>query len=73
MKQWFEDRIGSAINGSNPMVMAELEGGYAVFGDVQFLPGYSVLLPKRHVSSLNELNIDERQSFLRDMSILLVY
>lgn len=70
MKQWFEDRIGSAINGSNPMVMTELEGGYAVFGDVQCLPGYSVLLPKRHVSSLNELNIDERQSFLRDMSIL---
>jgi len=51
MKQWFEDRIGSAINDSNPMVMAELEDGYAVFGDVQFLPGYSVLLPKRHVSS----------------------
>ena len=33
--QWLEDRIGSAISGTNPMVMAELEGGYAVFGDVQ--------------------------------------
>lgn len=70
MTQWYKDRIGSAINGSNPMVMAELEGGYAVFGDVQFLPGYSVLLPKRKVSSLNDLNMDERQAFLRDMSIL---
>ncbi|WP_224155798.1 hypothetical protein [Leuconostoc gelidum] len=44
MKQWFEDRMGSAINGSNPMVMTELEGGYAVFGDVQCLPGYTVLI-----------------------------
>lgn len=70
MSQWYENRIDSAINGTNPMVMAELEGGYAVFGDVQFLPGYSVLLPKRNVSSLNDLNINERTFFLRDMSIL---
>jgi diadenosine tetraphosphate (Ap4A) HIT family hydrolase len=68
--QWFEDRIGSAINGTNPMVMAELEGGYAVFGDVQFLPGYSVLLPKRKVAALNDLSLAERTIFLRDMSIL---
>ncbi|MFT9050278.1 HIT family protein [Liquorilactobacillus nagelii] len=70
MTEWYEDRIGSAIDGTNPMVMAELEGGYAVFGDVQFLPGYCVLLPKRNVSSLNDLNINERTYFLRDMSIL---
>lgn len=68
--KWYEDRVGSAINGTNPMVMAELNGGYAVFGDVQFLPGYSVLLPKRNASSLNDLNIKERTYFLRDMSIL---
>lgn len=70
MMKWYENRIASAINGTNPMVMAELKGGYAVLGDVQFLPGYSVLLPKRNVSSLNELDISERIAFLRDMSIL---
>lgn len=70
MVEWYNDRIASAINGTNPMVMKEMPGGYAVFGDVQFLPGYCVLLPKKNVSSLNELNIEERTLFLRDMSIL---
>ena len=44
MVNWQDDRIGSAINGTNPMVMSELPGGFAVFGDTQFLPGYSCLL-----------------------------
>ncbi|GAA3196870.1 HIT family protein [Lentilactobacillus kefiri] len=70
MHNWRENRIASAINGTNPMVMAELPGGFAVFGDTQFLPGYSVLLPKRQVASLNDLSIEQRTVFLRDMSIL---
>lgn len=60
MDNWQKNRISAAINGTNPMVMAELEGGYAAFGDTQFLPGYCVLLPKRNVASLNELSIVER-------------
>lgn len=70
MKKWYNNRIDSAVNGTNPMVMKEMTGGYAVLGDVQFLPGYSVLLSKRNLSSLNELNIKERTLFLRDMSVL---
>ncbi|KAA8372595.1 MULTISPECIES: HIT family protein [Leuconostoc] len=70
MENWYDNRIKSALNGTNPMVMKEMPGGFAVFGDVQFLPGYSVLLPKKDVSSLNDLDIDERTLFLRDMSIL---
>lgn len=70
MEKWYDNRIKSALNGTNPMVMKEMSGGFAVFGDVQFLPGYSILLPKKDVSSLNDLNIDERTLFLRDMSIL---
>lgn len=68
MAEWYEDRIGSAINGINPMVMVEMSGGFATYGDVQFLPGYTVLLPKRNVSSLNDLNLDESNRFLLDMS-----
>lgn len=67
---WEENRILSAKAGTNPMVLKELKGGYAVFGDVQFLPGYCVLLPKREVNSLNDLSLEERQQFLLDMSIL---
>ena len=35
---WQDNRIQAAIDGTNPMVMAELPGGFAVFGDVQFYP-----------------------------------
>ena len=68
--EWYENRILSAINGTNPMLIKELKGGYAVFGDVQFLPGYCVLLPKKEVNSLNVLSLEEREQFLSDMSIL---
>lgn len=70
MKDWREDRIGSAIDRTNPMVIAKLIGGFVALGDTQFLPGYCVLLPKRKVSSLNDLEIDERVAFLRDMSLV---
>lgn len=70
MTAWQQNRIGAALNGTNPMVMAEMPGGFAVFGDTQFLPGYSVLLPKRVVGSLNDLSVPERVRFLKDMSIL---
>ncbi|KAL3947815.1 HIT family protein [Lentilactobacillus hilgardii] len=70
MQTWQQNRIYSAINGTNPMVMARLSGGFAVMGDTQFLPGYAVLLPKREVTSLNDLSLSERTEFLKDMSIL---
>jgi hypothetical protein len=38
------DRIGAALRGENPTVLRRLRAGFAVIGDVQFLPGYSVLL-----------------------------
>jgi len=70
MADWRDDRILATQNGTNPMVMATLPGGYAVMGDTQFLPGYSVILPKHFVTSLNELSLTERVAFLRDMSLL---
>ncbi len=41
---WKEDRIGSALRGENPTVLAQMPGGFAVMSDVQWLPGYCVLL-----------------------------
>jgi diadenosine tetraphosphate (Ap4A) HIT family hydrolase len=70
MTDWKNNRILSAISGTNPMVIKELPGSYAVIGDTQFLPGYCVLLPKKEVGSLNELDLNERNAFLNDMSIL---
>ncbi|MGX4600083.1 HIT family protein [Faecalimicrobium sp. JNUCC 81] len=70
MKEWQKNRIESAKNGTNPMLMIETNGGFAVFGDTQFLPGYCVLLPKKNVFSLNDLSLKERETFLVDLSIL---
>lgn len=68
---WRMDRIGSALRGENPAVLRRLTAGFAVIGDVQFLPGYSVLLaddPK--VERLSDLPRDKRLAFLSDMDQL---
>ncbi|WP_125607767.1 HIT family protein [Lapidilactobacillus bayanensis] len=68
--EWYENRIASAKNGTNPMVMAELNAGFAVIGDTQFLPGYSVLLPKEEFASLNDMPHELRKEFLYEMTVL---
>jgi len=70
MSSWRDDRIQAAIDGTNPMVMATLPGGFAVYGDTQFLPGYSILLPKRNVAALNDLTLTESAAFLQSMRVL---
>ncbi|MFD3531398.1 HIT family protein [Streptomyces sp. NPDC058664] len=71
VEDWRTDRIGSALRGENPAVLRRLDAGFAVIGDVQFLPGYSVLLvddPK--VERLSDLPKARRLSFLSDMDQL---
>lgn len=68
---WCEDRIGSAARGENPTVLAELASGYAVIGDVQFLPGYSVLLGKDpDAKALADMPRAERVRFPADVDLL---
>ncbi|MFB6638316.1 HIT family protein [Streptomyces chartreusis] len=68
---WRTDRIGAALRGENPTVLRRLESGFAVIGDVQFLPGYSVLLADEPgVQRLSDLPRPERLSFLSDMDRL---
>ncbi|MEU7698606.1 diadenosine tetraphosphate hydrolase [Streptomyces sp. NPDC039028] len=68
---WRSDRIGSALRGANPSVLRRLDAGFAVIGDVQFLPGYSVLLvDDTDVQRLSELSRDRRLRFLSDMDRL---
>ena len=71
LMDWRRDRIGSAARGENPTVLAELRGGYAVIGDVQFLPGYCVLLGKDpDAKSLAEMPRAGRVQFLADVDLL---
>lgn len=68
---WREDRIGAAYRGQNPTVLAELDGGFAVIGDVQFLPGYCVLLGKDpSVTALADMPRADRVQFLADADLL---
>ena len=70
MDYWKKDRIGAAVRGENPMVLAKMKSGFAVIGDYQFLPGYCVLLAYPQAGSLNDLSLEDRQQYLLDMTIL---
>ncbi|MZE76792.1 diadenosine tetraphosphate hydrolase [Streptomyces xinghaiensis] len=68
---WRVDRIEAALRGENPTVLRRLTAGFAVIGDVQFLPGYSVLLvDEPDVQRLSDLPRPKRLSFLSDMDQL---
>ncbi|MFI9428559.1 HIT family protein [Streptomyces achromogenes] len=68
---WRTDRIRAALSGENPTVLRRLTAGFAVIGDVQFLPGYSVLLvDEPEVERLSDLPRAKRLSFLSDMDQL---
>ncbi|MEV0717944.1 diadenosine tetraphosphate hydrolase, partial [Asanoa sp. NPDC050611] len=71
MIDWRTDRIGSALRGQNPTVLARLESGFAVIGDTQFLPGYCVLLTDDPgVDRLLDLPRARRLAFLADMDLI---
>ncbi|MCR1900048.1 hypothetical protein NSA47_13850 [Irregularibacter muris] len=70
MNDWKKDRINTALNGTNPTVLAKMKSGFAVFGDTQFLPGYCVLLAYPQTNSLNDLTLKERSEFLTDMTLI---
>jgi diadenosine tetraphosphate (Ap4A) HIT family hydrolase len=68
---WWQDRIGSAHRGENPLVMARMRSGFAVIGDTQHLPGYSLLLTDdATVNHLSDLDWERRREFLFDLSLV---
>lgn len=68
---WKSDRIASALRGENPTVLRRLDAGFACIGDVQFLPGYCVLLTDTPgVQRLSDLPGHRRLAFLSDMELL---
>ena len=54
----------------SPYVIAELESGWAVLGDNQTIPGYTIFLSKTCVSELHDLDPDRRSRFLEDMALV---
>jgi diadenosine tetraphosphate (Ap4A) HIT family hydrolase len=65
------DSIGDALRGENPLVMARMAGGFAVIGDTQHLPGYSLLLvDDASIRHLTDLDWERRKQFLLDFALL---
>ncbi len=68
---WKADRIGSALQGENPTVLRRLSTGFAIIGDLQFLPGYCVFLTDDPgVQRLSDLPRPRRMDFLAEMDLL---
>jgi diadenosine tetraphosphate (Ap4A) HIT family hydrolase len=68
---WRADRVGAALRGQNPTVMARLPGGFACIGDVQWLPGYCVLLTDDpSAERLSDLPPERQRAFLESMARL---
>ena len=65
-----EERVRLARSAANDRVVCRLASGWVVLGDVQFLEGYSLLLPDPVVPSLNHLRDEGRSAFLGDMARL---
>lgn len=63
-------RVEQARQGINPAVICRVTSGWVVLGDVQFLQGYSLLLPDPVVPDLNALTMEQRITFLQDMTVL---
>src|SRR5262244_3261620 len=62
--------VAAAREGREPRVIARLYSGWAVFGERQFLRGYSLLLPDPVVPTLNALTAQARTVYLLDVARL---
>jgi diadenosine tetraphosphate (Ap4A) HIT family hydrolase len=62
--------VAAAREGREPRVIARLFSGWALFGERQFLRGYTLLLPDPVVPTLNALGSKERAAYLQDVARL---
>jgi len=63
-------RIRESRAGENPKTICRVRSGWVVLGDVQFLRGYSLIVPDPVVESLNDMTRAERELFLFEMTLL---
>ncbi len=64
------ERVHLCREGAFEKCIAKMPSGWAVMGDVQFLPGYCLLLPDPVVPHLNAMSMEHREAFLLDMTRL---
>ncbi len=60
-------RVEECRNGTYPKAICRVHSGWVVIGDVQFLPGYSLILPDPVVADLNKLGPAERKTLFHEV------
>lgn len=63
-------RVAECRSGSYPKAVCRVTSGWVVLGDVQFLRGYSLILPDPVVPDLNALDAADRRTLLYEASVL---
>ena len=70
MPTLIHERVRQCQAGKYPKAICRLSSGWVVLGDVQFLRGYSLLLPDPVVPHLNDMGAETRRVFLYEMSVV---
>ena len=70
MSTLIHQRVRDCNLGIYPKAIGRVSPGWVVAGDVQFLPGYCLLLPDPVVPDLNALDDEARKTFLVEMSVI---
>ena len=68
MSTLIHQRVSDCRAGCYPKTICRLSSGWVVLGDVQFVRGYSLLLPDPVVADLNKLSGPARTTFLSEMA-----
>lgn len=63
-------RVRECRAGTYPKAICRVNSGWVVLGDVQFLSGYSLILPDPVVGDLNELSGEERKTLLYEATVV---
>lgn len=64
------ERLARLAQGQSPLLIARMASGFAVMGDTQYLPGYSLLLAYPEANHLTDLSAERRIQYLSDMGLL---
>lgn len=70
MTTYIHRQVEAARLGAAPSLVSRVPSGWVVLCDMQYLPGYCILLPDPVVISLNDLERSQRANYLCDMAMV---
>ncbi len=65
-----QQQVLAARAGTEPALVCRVSSGWVVLCAMQFLRGYSILMPDPVVESLNDLNLHQRAEYLCVMALI---